>query len=59
MLYPIDTETRLVKDLSGFWQFVTDKENAGEKENWYDPSHRIWQKSDKIAVPGSWNEQKN
>lgn len=34
MLYPIDSETREVRDLSGIWDFCLDPEDLGEKENW-------------------------
>jgi beta-glucuronidase len=35
VLYPIESETRQVKDLSGVWQFRLDKGDEGFKKKWY------------------------
>jgi beta-glucuronidase len=53
MLYPIDSETREKKDLSGVWNFMLDKEGVGEKEKWF--SKKL---SDTILmpVPASYND---
>lgn len=36
MLYPYETRSREVKDLSGIWKFKFDKHNQGQKEKWYE-----------------------
>ena len=44
MLFPRDSESREVKDLSGFWNFRADfsaKRNAGFEEKWF--SKPLWQ----------------
>ena len=53
MLYPQQNDVRNMLDLSGFWDFKLDPDNAGESEGWYNglASPRS------IAVPASWNEQ--
>ena len=53
MLYPIQNDHRNRLDLSGIWEFQTDPQQIGEKEQWFNhlPAPRP------IAVPGSWNEQ--
>lgn len=35
MLFPRESESREVKDLSGIWRFKADKNNEGFKEEWY------------------------
>ncbi len=53
MLYPQSNAFRQSKDLSGFWTFRFDPENAGERAGWMNgvPGGRP------IAVPASWNDQ--
>ncbi|MCD6289419.1 MAG: beta-glucuronidase [Anaerolineae bacterium] len=53
MLYPQQNDIRNLLDLSGFWEFQLDPENAGERKGWFNglSAPRM------IAVPGSWNEQ--
>ena len=53
MLYPIQNDKRNKLDLSGIWDFQTDKEETGEANGWMNdlPESRP------MAVPGSWNEQ--
>jgi beta-glucuronidase len=53
MLYPQANGLRSVVNLSGFWQFSLDEQDAGDEGRWFEglPSSRP------IAVPGSWNEQ--
>ena len=52
MLYPQQNDVRNVLDLSGFWDFKLDPDDAGESAEWFnaldDPRA--------IAVPASWNE---
>lgn len=53
MLYPRESETREVKDLSGIWKFKIDKGNEGYAKKWYaEPL------SDTILmpVPASYND---
>jgi beta-glucuronidase len=52
MLYPQQNDKRNVLDLSGFWQFKLDPEEAGEEQRWFDGL----QAPRTIAVPASWNE---
>ena len=35
MLYPIETESREIKDLSGIWNFCADAAGVGRKEKWF------------------------
>jgi beta-glucuronidase len=53
MLYPIESETREVKNLSGIWKFKIDAEGVGEKEKWF--TKKL---SDTIMmpVPASYND---
>ncbi|MFW6062480.1 MAG: glycoside hydrolase family 2 TIM barrel-domain containing protein, partial [Planctomycetota bacterium] len=53
MLYPRDSESRQVKDLSGFWNFRCDLKNEGREQNWQDQPLR-----DAMAmpVPASFND---
>jgi len=44
MLFPRDSESRQVKDLSGFWNFRADmstNRNAGFEQNWF--AKPLWQ----------------
>jgi beta-glucuronidase len=53
MLYPQQNDIRNLLDLSGFWDFQLDPEEAGEGEGWFN-----WLAAPRaIAVPASWNEQ--
>jgi len=59
MLFPRDSESRQVKDLSGFWNFRADmsaNRNAGFEENWF--AKPLWQTGDVIPmpVPSSYND---
>ncbi|XP_074636652.1 beta-glucuronidase-like [Acropora palmata] len=59
MLFPRDSESREVKDLSGFWNFRADmsaNRNAGFEGKWF--SKPLWQTGDVIAmpVPSSYND---
>ncbi|QGA55331.1 glycoside hydrolase family 2 protein [Sulfolobus sp. E5-1-F] len=40
-------------DLQGFWKFMLDVQNVGEKNEW----HKGFNSEDIIYVPASWNEQ--
>lgn len=53
MLYPQQNDIRNLLDLSGFWDFQLDPEEAGEGEGWFNrlAAPRA------IAVPASWNDQ--
>jgi beta-glucuronidase len=53
MLYPRQTPSRNLLDLSGLWDFQTDPEETGEARGFPNalPAPRP------LAVPGSWNEQ--
>jgi len=53
MLYPRETKSREIKDLSGIWRFKLDKENKGYEEKWY-----IEPLKDTILmpVPASYND---
>ena len=53
MLYPRESETREVKDLSGIWKFKVDFDNTGRDQVWFkqplvDPIE--------MAVPSSYND---
>lgn len=53
MLYPQQTQSRNLLDLSGIWDFQPDPDEVGEAQGFTNalPSPRP------LAVPGSWNEQ--
>ena len=53
MLYPQESESREIKDLSGIWSFKADREGRGIAEQWYASPLR-----DSIAmpVPASYND---
>ncbi len=53
MLFPRESESRDVKDLSGLWDFKRDAENVGRKENWQDKPLKAPQP---MAVPASYND---
>ncbi len=52
LLYPHESVTRRVRDLSGLWRFALDPEDSGEARGWTHglPAGR-W-----IPVPCSWND---
>lgn len=54
MLYPILTESRLLSDLSGVWDFKLDNGN-GFDEKWYEAPLKD---ADTNAVPASYNDLK-
>lgn len=53
-LYPQQNEYRNLMNISGVWNFEKDENDVGEKESWFNGLKN----SEPIAVPGSWNEQK-
>lgn len=54
MLYPIDSETREVRDLNGIWDFRLDAEDRGVGEGWFQVG---WQGSRlAMPVPASYND---
>jgi beta-glucuronidase len=52
MLYPQNSSTRQMTDLSGFWRIQFDPDNTGRFESGFAGG-------DIIAVPASWNDQLN
>ncbi|ADQ45036.1 Beta-glucuronidase [Caldicellulosiruptor kronotskyensis 2002] len=53
MLYPRETKSREIKDLSGIWKFKLDKENKGYEEKWYlEPL----KETIPMPVPASYND---
>lgn len=54
MLYPILTQSRLLSDLSGVWDFKLDN-GKGFDEKWYE---RPLQDADTMPVPASYNDLK-
>ncbi|MCP4749376.1 MAG: beta-glucuronidase [Proteobacteria bacterium] len=53
MLYPRESETREVKDLSGLWGFQVDFNNEGRKAEWY---RKPLPNPIEMAVPASYND---
>ena len=53
MLYPRESETREVRDLSGIWAFRADKQGAGFAEEWYAKPLRD---AIPMPVPASYND---
>lgn len=51
MLYPINTDSRVVVDLSGMWRFMIDQETAPISPNEPLPTKK------EMAVPASFNDQ--
>ena len=45
MLYPVLTQSRLLSDLSGVWNFKLDN-GKGFEEKWYDTTKRCENKSE-------------
>lgn len=59
MLFPRDSESREVKDLSGFWNFradMSENRNAGFEQSWF--TKPLWQTGEVIhmPVPSSYND---
>jgi beta-glucuronidase len=53
MLYPIESETRELKDLSGIWEFKVDKNGVGHSEKWYE---KPLTDTIMMPVPASYND---
>ncbi|MCP4749729.1 MAG: beta-glucuronidase [Proteobacteria bacterium] len=53
MLYPRESETRELKDLSGLWKFKVDFDNEGRSKEWF---KRPLEDSIEMAVPASYND---
>ena len=53
MLYPKESETREVKNLSGVWKFKVDRENTGLEEAWYS---KPLEDTIPMPVPSSYND---
>ncbi|MFP4214986.1 MAG: beta-glucuronidase [Phycisphaerae bacterium] len=53
MLFPRESETREVKDLSGIWNFKADVKGEGHKKNW---QKRPLTKTQPMPVPSSYND---
>ncbi len=53
MLYPRESETREVKDISGLWKFKVDFNNEGRNEEWF---KKPLENSMEMAVPASYND---
>lgn len=53
MLYPKESETREVKNLSGVWRFKVDRENTGLEEAWYS---KPLEDTIPMPVPSSYND---
>jgi beta-glucuronidase len=51
-LYPRDSRSRSVRDLSGLWTFQLDREDEGERAGWFNG----FSSSRRIPVPCSWND---
>ena len=53
MLYPRESQTRQIKDLSGIWEFKVDRKNEGYKKKWYS---KPLSKTIMMPVPCSYND---
>ena len=53
-LQPQQNEYRNVLNISGIWNFLADQQTVGISEKWYEQLPD----GSPIAVPGSWNDQK-
>lgn len=53
MLYPIDSETREVRELDGIWDFCLDPLDRGIAEGW---ERRPWPERMGMPVPASFND---
>lgn len=51
-LYPQDTSTRRVTDISGIWKFKVDSKNEGRTSHWKDGLTDTIE----MAVPSSYND---
>ena len=54
MLYPYETETREVKDLSGLWNFRQDIKNEGRRKRWF--KTKLSGDVQTMPVPSSYND---
>lgn len=55
MLFPQLNSHRAVYDLDGYWNFLPDPRDSGEREKWF--LRPLPADSLTVAVPGAWNEQ--
>lgn len=53
MLYPRESETREIKDLSGVWSFKVDRKNEGRAKKWHS---RPLSGAISMPVPASYND---
>jgi len=53
VLYPRESETREVKDLSGVWEFRVDKDNEGHEKQWF---KKPLKDTIPMPVPASYND---
>ena len=53
MLYPYESRSREVKDISGVWRFKLDRDGVGMKERWYE---KKLEGSIPMPVPASYND---
>ena len=53
MLYPQESESREIKDLSGIWRFRADKDSSGRNESWFATPLRD---TIPMPVPCSYND---
>jgi len=53
MLYPRESETREIKDLSGIWEFKVDKDNEGYEKQWF---KKPLKDTIVMPVPASYND---
>ena len=53
MLYPYESRSREVKDLSGVWRFKLDADNVGLQEKWYE---KPLEDTIPMPVPASYND---
>jgi beta-glucuronidase len=53
MLYPRESESREIKDLSGIWSFKLDKESKGYEKRWY---KKELTNTIMMPVPASYND---
>ena len=51
-LYPHESATRRVRDLSGLWDFKLDPDDQGEARRWFEG----FDQARRIPVPCSWND---
>ena len=53
MLYPQESESREIKDLSGIWRFRADKDGCGRRDSWFAAPLRD---TIPMPVPCSYND---